>query len=151
VSPSTKDALPNAAPAEGDLHQIGDAAERVGLSLRTVRYYEEVGLVVPEKRSAGGFRLYGEEQIERLRLITQMKPLKFSIEQMGDVLDALDDLHAADTSLPKRGAATERLAELARYAEERCAKMRRQLLGGEELVEQLVRESGSIDTPTGRR
>ena len=129
--------------AEAALHQIGNVAERVGLSLRTVRYYEEVGLVVPEKRSAGGFRLYGEEQIERLRLITQMKPLKFSLEQMGDVLDALDQLHAADTPPRQREAATERLAELGRYAEERCAKMRRQLRGGEELVEHLGRESST--------
>ena len=38
--------------------QIGDVAERTGLSLRTIRYYEEIGLLPAASRSAGGFRLY---------------------------------------------------------------------------------------------
>lgn len=42
--------------------QIGEVAERIGLSLRTIRYYEEVGLVVPSVRSQGGFRLYTEPE-----------------------------------------------------------------------------------------
>lgn len=149
MNASTRDI--HAAPAEEALHQIGEVADRVGLSLRTVRYYEEVGLVAPERRTAGGFRLYGEEQIERLRLITQMKPLKFSLEQMGDVLSALDQLRALDTSNAARQSATERLGELARYAEERCAKMRRQLVGGEELAKQLLRESSSAEGTPVRR
>jgi DNA-binding transcriptional MerR regulator len=43
--------------------QIGEAAERVGLSLRTIRHWDEVGLVVPSARSNGGFRLYTEADI----------------------------------------------------------------------------------------
>lgn len=40
------------------LLQIGEVAEAIGLSLRTVRYYEQMGLISPERRSQGGFRLY---------------------------------------------------------------------------------------------
>ncbi|MDP9021544.1 MAG: MerR family DNA-binding transcriptional regulator, partial [Actinomycetota bacterium] len=50
-------------------HQIGEVADRVGLSLRTVRYYEEVGLIEPSDRTAGGFRLYTDDDISRLELI----------------------------------------------------------------------------------
>ena len=44
------------------LLQIGQVAERTGLSLRTIRFYEENGLVIPTARSEGGFRLYSENE-----------------------------------------------------------------------------------------
>ena len=44
--------------ASTDLLQIGDVADRTGLSLRTIRHYEEVGLLPEPRRSPGGFRLY---------------------------------------------------------------------------------------------
>lgn len=72
--------------------QIGEVAERVGLSLRTIRFYEEAGLVTPSARSTGGFRLYSEEDLERLQLIKQMKPLDFSVEEIGKMLSTLDAL-----------------------------------------------------------
>lgn len=80
------------------LLQIGDVAERTGLSLRTVRHYEEVGLLPPAERSAGGFRLYTDGAVQRLLVVKQLKPLGFSLEQMRDVLDVLDGL--ADPGVP---------------------------------------------------
>ena len=55
--------------------QIGEVADQVGLSLRTIRFYEEAGLVIPSARSVGGFRLYSETDLDRLQLIKRMKPL----------------------------------------------------------------------------
>ncbi|MBT8225243.1 MAG: MerR family transcriptional regulator [Dactylosporangium sp.] len=72
--------------------QIGEVAERTGLSLRTIRYYEEVGLVVPATRSQGGFRLYVEADVDRLRVIKRMKPLDFSLESMREMLGIIDRL-----------------------------------------------------------
>ena len=54
--------------------QIGDVAERTALSPRTIRHYEEVGLLPEAERSAGGFRLYSEDAVARLLLITRMNP-----------------------------------------------------------------------------
>ena len=51
------------------LLQIGQVAERTGLSLRTIRFYEENGLVVPTARSEGGFRLYSDDDVARLEVI----------------------------------------------------------------------------------
>lgn len=76
------------------LMQIGEVAGRVDLSLRTVRHYEEVGLVPVADRSPGGFRLYTEAAVERLLVIKQMKPLDFTLEEMREVLDALDEIDA---------------------------------------------------------
>jgi DNA-binding transcriptional MerR regulator len=84
-----------------DLQSIGPVAEATGLSLRTIRYYEEIGLVTPSGRSAGGFRLYDDRGIERLLLIKRMKPLGYPLEEMGQLLhlvDALDDTSDPDLS-----------------------------------------------------
>ncbi|MEO6411510.1 MAG: MerR family transcriptional regulator, partial [Pedococcus sp.] len=66
--------------------KIGDVAERTGLSLRTIRHYEEVGLLREAERSAGGFRLYGEDAVARLLLVKRMKPLDFSLGEMRDLI-----------------------------------------------------------------
>jgi len=123
------------------MYQIGEVAERVGLSLRTVRYYEEMGLISPEKRTEGGFRLYTDAQVDRLALIKQMKPLGFSVAEMRDLLKARDALSSLEKEDPKRAQAADRLSEFARNLESRSEKLRLQVTGGEELAKQLSRES----------
>ena len=73
------------------LLQIGEVAEQVGLSLRTVRYYEEVGLVSPSARSEGGFRLYSEADVSKLALVKRMKPLGLTLEEMGELVTLIED------------------------------------------------------------
>jgi DNA-binding transcriptional MerR regulator len=107
--------------------QIGEVAERTGLSLRTIRYYEEVGLVRPSSRTQGGFRLYTEPDVARLNLVKRMKPLGFSLEEMRDLLSALDELDAAAGGESAREALIERLATYRAAAEQRCAALREQL------------------------
>lgn len=126
--------------ANATLH-IGDVAERVGLSLRSVRYYEEQGLVQPEGRTTGGFRLYGQAQIDRLLAIMQMKPLGFTLEEMRELLDARAVLANPQAGAAERAAARSRLAELADYAETRAAKLRRSAAAGDELVAELRRQT----------
>lgn len=72
------------------LMHIGEVAERTGLSHRTIRYYEEMGLLRPAGRTEGGFRLYDEAGIDRLLLIMPMKPLGFSIDEIRELLTAYD-------------------------------------------------------------
>lgn len=70
--------------------QIGEVATRVGLSLRTLRHWDEVGLVVPSARSVGGFRLYTETDVERLALVKTLKPLDLSLDEMRELLATTD-------------------------------------------------------------
>lgn len=76
--------------------QIGEVAARTELSLRTIRHYEETGLVAPSARSQGGFRLYTETDVARLMVIRRMKPLGFTLDQMRELLDATDRLDGDD-------------------------------------------------------
>jgi DNA-binding transcriptional MerR regulator len=107
--------------------QIGEVADRTGLSLRTIRYYEEVGLVRPSSRTQGGFRLYTEPDVARLNLVKRMKPLGFSLEEMRDLLSALDELDASAGGESARDALIDRLAAYRAAAEQRCVALREQL------------------------
>jgi DNA-binding transcriptional MerR regulator len=127
-----------------ELHQIGEVAERVGLSLRTVRYYEEVGLLSPPARTEGGFRLYGEEHLEQLKMIKQMKPLDFSIEEMRALLRARNELETS-TSARKRAEAREGLEGFAELAGERCQEMRKKLRSAERFARQIRSEAEGGD------
>lgn len=62
--------------------QIGDLAERAGVSTRTIRYYEELGIIEPVARTNGGFRRYCEDQLRRLQIIQGLKALGFELEQV---------------------------------------------------------------------
>lgn len=127
-----------------ELHQIGEVAEQVGLSLRTVRYYEEVGLLSAPTRTEGGFRLYGPAHLEQLRLIKQMKPLGLSIEEMRALLRARNELETA-TSARKRAEARDSLERFADLASERCAELRKQMRSAERFSRQIRNEAEGGD------
>ena len=76
---------------EGEsLWSIGAVCEHTGLSPRTVRYYEEVGLLPGVRRRAGSRRVYGRDELERLRFIQRLKALGLSLHEIGE----LNDLYA---------------------------------------------------------
>ena len=60
-------------PIDPGLRRIGDVAEETGLTPRTIRYYEEVGLIEPAAHVTGSNRRYDQEDVERLRLIKQLR------------------------------------------------------------------------------
>ncbi|MEU9587134.1 MerR family transcriptional regulator [Streptomyces werraensis] len=120
---------------DGKLMQIGEVAARTELSLRTIRHYEETGLVIPSARSQGGFRLYTETDVARLMVIRRMKPLGFTLEQMRDLLDATDRLDAATgLDADERDALLERVRTYRQAADEQVAKLRIQLARAEDFA-----------------
>ncbi|MGB3410765.1 MAG: MerR family transcriptional regulator [Microthrixaceae bacterium] len=129
------------------MHQIGEVAETVGLSLRTIRHWDEVALVPPSGRSAGGFRLYTEDDVERLRLVKSLKPLDLSLEQIRDLLDTRHQLQA-EPNRAERGRLLQRLAVFSALADERCQRLREQLASVEELADSLRSEVGDQTTAT---
>jgi MerR family copper efflux transcriptional regulator len=111
---------------------IGYVAECTELSIRTLRHYDNVGLVTPTVRSAGGYRLYTNRDVDRLRTIRRMKPLGFTLEEMRQLLDSLDTLanHAADADEKREAAAF--VAECHTRTEESCETIEQQLAYAQE-------------------
>ncbi|WP_305998823.1 MerR family transcriptional regulator [Blastococcus carthaginiensis] len=121
------------------LLQIGQVAERTGLSLRTIRWYEEEGLVVPTSRTEGGFRLYSADDVARLEVIKRMKPLGFALEEMRELLGLLADL---DAGTGDRSALLDRLRMFHEAATARVTALREQLAVAEGFADGLA---GQLD------
>jgi DNA-binding transcriptional MerR regulator len=119
----------------GEHMQIGEVAERTDLSLRTIRYYEEVGLVAPSARSQGGFRLYTEPDVAQLQLAKRMKPLGFHLDEMRELLEMLHPGATDSTQAhePTKGE-LERLRGFSVTSEQRCAELRAKLEAAEEFA-----------------
>lgn len=66
-------------------YRIGELAARVGLTERTIRYYEELGLLESVKRLEGGVRVYTDDDIRRLRYIRKLKALGLSLQEMAEL------------------------------------------------------------------
>ncbi len=127
-------------PEGGPSMQIGEVADRTGLSLRTLRHYDEVGLLQPSARSEGGFRLYTEDDLERLMVIRRMKPLGFSLEDMVEVMELLTSLRepGAVSDLPSL---RQRLHAYVDEAAARRTRLAEQLAMADEFIGLLGRQA----------
>lgn len=144
----------SAVPSEG-LLQIGEVATRTDLSIRTIRHWEDIGLISPSARSRGGFRLYSHEDVARIRLLRYMKPLNFSLEQMRELLELRDRVTASGgeghrglvwppaSAVTDADTASQVVGDLQRYtelAERRLQQLHQQIGEVEEFVAQLREE-----------
>lgn len=114
--------------------QIGNVAARTELSIKTIRHYDDAGLVTPSARSRGGFRLYTESDVQRLLVIRRMKPLGFTLGEMRELLNALDARADRSADREARATAEQYVAECHRRAETTCAELRTQLAYAEEFT-----------------
>ncbi len=121
---------------------IGEVAARTELSLRSLRHWDQVGLLRPSGRTEGGFRLYTETDVEKILLIRRMKPLGFTLSEMSDAMRDLEVLLAspADTDAGAHVAgARERLGAVLAEAHERRTALTRQLAMADEFIDLLGR------------
>jgi len=121
-----------------ELLQIGEVAARTELSIKTIRHYDDVGLVRPSARSGGGFRLYTAGDVSRLIAIRRMKPLGFTLDEMRDLLAALDTLADPAAGVADREQAREFLSVCHTRAKEACVTLTKQLTYARELTGQLA-------------
>jgi Cu(I)-responsive transcriptional regulator len=108
--------------------KIGDLAQRAGVGIDTVRYYERQGLLPAPARQASGYRAYDESDVARLRFVRRAKALGFTLVQIRDLL-ALSGRREDDMGGLK-AAATEKLADV----ENKLAELTRIREGLEALV-----------------
>ena len=106
---------------------IGQLAERAGVAIDTVRYYERNQLLAPAGRLASGYRRYGSAELKRLRFIRRAKVLGFTLDDIRALLSLSDSRNVAKV----KRAAQDKLADI----ERRIDELHRIRLGLRELIE----------------
>jgi len=96
--------------------QIGQLAQRADVPIDTVRYYERHGILPAPARQASGYRLYGDDDVARLRFVRRAKALGFTLAEIRELL-ALSGRRADDMAGLK-AAATEKLGDVEHKLEE---------------------------------
>ncbi|WP_372492645.1 MULTISPECIES: MerR family transcriptional regulator [Microbacterium] len=127
--------------------RIGEVADQTSLSFRTLRHYEDVGLVTPTGRTDGGFRLYTPKDVGRLMIVRRMKPLGYTLDEMRAVLDVVDAL--ADE--PDSEDLQERLSALRQEATARRERLANQVGMADEFLAQLAQFSAAESPPRPAR
>jgi DNA-binding transcriptional MerR regulator len=106
--------------SRSDFLTIGELAERSGINVRTIKFWEEKGLIAPHRRTEGGFRLYRPDEVVLLAFIKDLQAFNYTLAEIGNILRlAGPDLGATDTDIfempleeiEKAGAALEYLIE----------------------------------------
>ncbi len=113
--------------------RIGDLAKATGKSQRALRLYEELGLLTPGTRTAGGFRVYGHDSIERVTWIGKLQELGFTLQQIHELL-------------PAAGAPKEAMARVRRVFADKQAEVARQIERLAELQQELSSSLAYLET-----
>ena len=116
----------------GRTYRIGEIASLSHLSLRTLRYWEEVGLIAQAERTEGGFRLYGDADLKRIMLVRAMKPVDFSIDELKVLVQLVDQVRAARSDDPDRASLETALEQFVVRIRSRCEIVRSRLAAAEE-------------------
>ncbi|MGI9510741.1 MAG: Cu(I)-responsive transcriptional regulator [Geminicoccaceae bacterium] len=95
---------------------ISQAAERSGLPPKTIRYYDDIGLVTPSSRRANGYRDYDEQDLHRLTFVQRSRSLGFSVEDCRELLDLYKDKKRASADV--KAIAEARITDIRRKIDE---------------------------------
>ncbi len=130
-----------------NLFTVGELANSSGVNVRTVKYWEERGLIQPTSRSEGGFRLYDERVVSFCRQIQDLQLFSYSLDEIGEIIGLFGSSDAGETRLWLRGKpdaqTVERAAEI---LEDMGERIRRLSLGVERWRKRLRNFQNAIYT-----
>ncbi len=115
---------------QGTTLKIGEAARLAGVPAKTLRYYEDIGLISPAARTSSGYRLYGWRELEQIGFVRRAKLMGLSLEQIRNLVEAAEDgipngvFQRLDDQLERSLEETERKMEELRAFRESLLKYR---------------------------
>jgi DNA-binding transcriptional MerR regulator len=118
--------------SRSDFLTTGELAEKSGINVRTIKFWEEKGLIAPHRRTEGGFRLYRPADVVRISFIRDLQAFNYTLAEIGNILRlAGPDLGATDADLSdmllpeleKTGAALEFLVERMREVRDASSRV----------------------------
>ena len=89
------------------LYKIGQLAKKANVSERTIDYYTSLGLIKPAMRTPNNYRLYGDETLDRLKRIDELKKEKYSLEEIKRTLDEWDSIAGKEQAVTRKLASLE--------------------------------------------
>ena len=95
---------------------IGEAARHTGLPSKTIRYYEDVGLIRPPRRRANGYRTYADRDLHLMRFVQRARSLGFAVEDCRELVTLYEDTRRASADV--KALALARVDEIDRKLEE---------------------------------
>ena len=112
--------------SRSDLLTVGELAEKSGINVRTIKFWEEKGLISPHRRTEGGFRLYRPADVVVLSFVKDLQSFNYTLAEIGTILGlAGPDLGVTDTDLAGQPVtAMEKTAAALEYLVERMREMR---------------------------
>lgn len=117
------------------LVKIGEFARLAGTNLRTLRYYEEIGLLLPARRSAGGFRYYRAEDLDRLRMVANLQALGLELAPIRELMDTRTEGGSRSEFVTR---VREALRQQAALIDDRIGQLNTQRRGLTQALEKLV-------------
>lgn len=118
---------------------VHEVSELAGVSVRTLQYYDRIGLLAPSERTGAGYRLYGEEELMRLQQILLFRELEFPLKDIKDIVDSpgFDRMRALEQQVG--------LLELKRKRMDDLIDLARALMKGEAQMSFEAFDTGAID------
>ena len=95
---------------------IGSVSEQTGVPAKTIRYYEEIGLIPPPVRAQNGYRHYQDRDVETLRFVQRARRLGFSVKDVGNLLALWQDKNRVSSDV--KGMALDHIREIEERIEE---------------------------------
>ncbi len=112
----------------------GDMARITGNTLRTVRFYEEAGILRPDRRSAGGHRLFSRRELDRLQFITDLRAAGLSLDAIRGMLEVKDRSNCGKTAAEGALGAIDQQIESLDKKLEVFARLREELIQAREIL-----------------
>lgn len=134
-------------------HTVGVVANLVGVSVRTLHHYDDIGLVTPSGRTASGYRSYSSADVERLHQVLLYRELGFPLEEIATLLDdpsvdalahlrrQLDLLGERIDSLHRMAAAVEKIMEARTVGNQLTPEEQREIFGNDWPAEEYAAEA----------